>query len=639
MKAPVGRQRNVASTAERRAADRASASTRPALGILVATVFVGGLAVLAAGLWTLGSVNWAAIVCLATLAALAERFDWSLYGKSRVSVAFAPFLASAALFGVSGVAVVVPVAIIAGSLGARRHATKTAFNFGVLMIAAVATALAFDLFGSAGSAGEWPQVVVPALAASALNYCINTGLVAAVISLESRRPIGMVWKESFAWLWPHYLVLGLVGVAIAGAYVALGISGFAIFLLPPVMMRLSLKQYVDQTAASIETLRVVNDELQRRNNQLLDARAQAATDGLTGLRNHRAFHERIRDELRRAEAEAGSVGLIILDVDGFKQLNDSLGHMAGDKVLRDLATAITDVVEHRDAYRYGGDEFAVLLPGLDAQRTAEVAERLRLAVAAEMKNDGSTVSVGVAAYPDMATSAEELIYTADMAMYWAKSAGKNRVGHLDGLREPSADVASAWHPAAPAQKPPEAITALVAALAAKDASTSSHAERCSWYALQLAREMGLSEEEMSIVGVAALLHDIGKLAVPDGILSKPRTLGKKERAQMRRHSAAALRILTHIPSLATAAPAILHHHEHFDGSGYPDGLAGEAIPIASRILFVADAFDAMTTDRPYRKALSIQKAIEELEHNSGSQFDPVVVETFLRVIGRTAVAA
>jgi diguanylate cyclase (GGDEF)-like protein len=597
-------------------------------------VYLSALTVEIAGIAMLGDVNWPAVICLAILAAAAERFDWSLYGNSRVSVAFAPILASAALFGIAGIAIVVPVAIVAGSIGSRRPLLKTAFNFGVLTLAGESSALAFDLFGPVRDSGMWPEIIVPTLFASSLNYLVSTGLVAVAISLENRVSLRVTWKEHFAWLAPHYLVLGLLGASIAGAYVAFGLSGFVVFMLPPLMMRLSLKQYVDRTAESMEQLRVVNDELHARNNQLLDARAQAATDSLTGLRNHRAFQERIRGELTRAQANSSIVGLIMLDVDGFKDLNDSLGHLVGDQILRDLATALTDVVEHRDVYRYGGDEFAVLLPGLDAPRSAEIAEHLRSAVEKRMDDNGSTISVGVASFPDMASTAEELIYTADMAMYWAKSAGKNRVGHLNGLRHQGTDVASSWHIADRPQKPPEAVVSLIAALAAKDATIDSHGERCSWYALQLAQAMGLCDEERATIGVAALLHDIANLAVPEDILSKPGPLSKKERAQIRRHSTAPLRILGHIPPIADAAPAILHHHEYFDGSGYPDGLAGEAIPIASRIMLVVDAFDAMTTDRPYRKALGVEKAIEELERNSGSQFDPAVVQAFLNVLRR-----
>ena len=151
---------------------------------------------------------------------------------------------------------------------------------------------------------------------------------------------------------------------------------------------------------------------------------------------------------------------------------------------------------------------------------------------------------------------------------------------------------------------------------------------------KLAEELGLREKEASIVRLASLLHDIGKLAVPDEVLFKPGPLNEDEWAIMKQHPTATLHVLGHIRSISDATPAILHHHEHFDGSGYPDGLAGEDIPLASRILLVTDAFDAMTTDRPYRKAMPVEVAIEELERNSGSQFDSTIVEAFLRILAR-----
>lgn len=405
------------------------------LNLLVVAAFIGGAAIIVDGLLKSGEVYWPAVVILAVLTALSERFDWSLYGTSRVSVAFAPILAAVVLFGVSGLAVVVPIAIAASYFGSGRPRRRAAFNCGVLTMAGAGAALVFEAFGSAGEAGAWPRVIAVALVASLVYYGINTALVALAIALDSRASVRATWPEHFAWLWPHYLILGLLGVSIAGAYEALGVAGLGVFLLPPLAMRLSMKQYVDRTAEVIEQLRRVNDELHQRNDQLLDARAQAANDSLTGLRNHRAFQERIRDEIRGAETSDGTIGLIMLDVDSFKQLNDTLGHLEGDKILRNLAAAMVEVVPQRDAYRYGGDEFAVLLPAHDGRQTSAVAERLRSAVADRLGDEKATISVGVSAYPENASSAEELIYTADMAMYWAKSAGKNRVGHGGSLRQ------------------------------------------------------------------------------------------------------------------------------------------------------------------------------------------------------------
>jgi diguanylate cyclase (GGDEF)-like protein/PAS domain S-box-containing protein len=385
-----------------------------------------------------------------------------------------------------------------------------------------------------------------------------------------------------------------------------------------------------------EELRLANEELQQRNRQLLDARAQAATDSVTGISNHRTFQERIRDEVSWAEINATTVGLIMLDIDGFKAVNDSQGHLSGDEILRQLASTIEDVVGRERAYRYGGDEFAVLLPLTDRRDTARMAERLRQAAERQNNGDGNmiTLSLGVASFPEAAGSAEELIYGADAAMYWAKSAGKNRVGDWADLVKRNGDGSGALYTSDRTIGTIDTVGALVAALVAKDPATGAHVERCSWYALMLAEELGLSEKETSTVRIASLLHDIGKITVPDDVLRKPGPLNDKEWAQMKEHPLAALQVLGQITAIAEATPAILHHHEHFDGSGYPHGLAGVEIPIVSRILLVTDAFDAMTTDRPYRKAMPVEAAIEELKSNMGNQFDPAITEAFLRALAR-----
>jgi diguanylate cyclase (GGDEF)-like protein/putative nucleotidyltransferase with HDIG domain len=383
-------------------------------------------------------------------------------------------------------------------------------------------------------------------------------------------------------------------------------------------------------------LRLANEELRERNRQLMDARAQAATDALTGLGNHRTFHKRIRDEVAIADRDGTSVGLIMFDIDRFKSVNDDLGHQAGDEILHDLSATLRAVIVRGDAYRYGGDEFAVVLPQSDQKSTIRVAEELRQATEKMTDQEGRqiTISLGVAAYPEMAAAADELIYRADMAMYWAKSTGKNRVGNWDGMLSRRGNENIPEFLRDRGERTPDTVAALVAALSAKDAVTRDHIERCSWYAAELAEELGLSEEQSSVVKLAALLHDIGKLAMPDDVLCKDGPLNEDEWSSMKEHPTVGRHMLSQVGPALEALPAIVHHHEHYDGSGYPDGLAGEEIPIASRILLVTDAFDAMTTDRPYRKAMTIDAAIEELKVNSGKQFDPAIVEAFLGLLKR-----
>lgn len=383
-----------------------------------------------------------------------------------------------------------------------------------------------------------------------------------------------------------------------------------------------------------KALREANRELRQRNRQLLDARAQAATDALTGLGNHRSFQERIRQEVAAAQESGSPVGLIMLDVDGFKSINDTLGHLQGDRMLRDLSKLLASTVDRGNIFRYGGDEFAIILPGLGARETAAVAEDLRQRVAGRFSGSSLTISLGTAVFPDSAASVEELIYGADSSMYSAKFSGKNRVGRWDLERHAQHNGGRLRQLAPPGEAGDSGVAALIAALAAKDPTTGSHLQRCATYALALARELGLSPEDCAVVRQAALLHDIGKLAVREDVLLKPGGLDAAEWEEMRRHPLVGRDILSHIRSLARVTPAVLHHHERYDGQGYPSGLKGTEIPIASRILLVTDAFDAMTTDRPYRRALPLDAAIRELQENAGSQFDPVVVEAFLRMLGR-----
>jgi diguanylate cyclase (GGDEF)-like protein/PAS domain S-box-containing protein len=393
----------------------------------------------------------------------------------------------------------------------------------------------------------------------------------------------------------------------------------------------SLELKVHQRTKELER---ANAALRERYRELTDARAQAATDGLTGLLNHRSFQEHLRTEVEAAEGAGQALGLIMLDIDGFKRINDAEGHLVGDQILRDLAETLARLDDQARPFRYGGDEFALLLPRADRTQTLRLAERLRGSIAARGQAAARpvTVSLGVASFPAGARTAEELLYGADAAMYWAKSAGKDRVGDWSELVRSRDDESQPWYVSDPAVRTPDAVSALVAALTAKDPSTSAHTDRCSFFSGRLAQALGLSAEESSIVRLASLLHDVGKIAVPDEVLFKPGPLNEDEWAKIKQHPTAALHVLREIRAIHDATPAVLHHHEHFDGSGYPDGLAGDEIPLASRILLVTDAFDAMTSDRPYRKAMPVEHAIQELERNAGTQFDPRVVEAFLEIL-------
>ena len=391
----------------------------------------------------------------------------------------------------------------------------------------------------------------------------------------------------------------------------------------------SLERKVAERTADLE---VANDELQTL---YRDARDRASKDPLTGLFNHRHYQEATRDALADAVESGESLGLVVMDIDNFKLINDTLGHLQGDQALRHVAEALRGSAGNALLFRPGGDEFAVMLPGADTKEAIHVAEQIRAAVSNDPRIN-ATVSLGVAAYPGSARTAEELMHGADASMYWAKSLGRNRVMAWDQLLQRNHDGDIPWYATGVAARAPEVVGALIEALAAKDPATRDHVERCSRYSLAIAEELGLGADQSSRVRLASLLHDIGKIHIREEVLNKPGPLSGEEWEHMRQHPVIALQILGQVRSVADATAAILHHHEHYDGSGYPDGLAGEAIPLISRILMVSDAFDAMTTDRPYRKAIPAGEAIDELRRYSGTQFDPTVVEAFLtRFEGKT----
>jgi diguanylate cyclase (GGDEF)-like protein len=397
-----------------------------------------------------------------------------------------------------------------------------------------------------------------------------------------------------------------------------------------------LNEMMTGIEARTAELKRANKKLLESNRQLTNARSEAATDPLTGLGNHRAFHKKLREEFSRAAATRVPLGLIIIDLDGFKAVNDSLGHLAGDDLLRQVARALAAAARAENTYRYGGDELAVIVPAGDEARTIAVADQLRGCIARLGGTAGSAItgSFGVACFPQCATAVDELVYRADMAMYWAKSLGKNRVC---SWRELSGAQNRAPAPPYGGERrgQPDLITALCSALQAKDHTTRVHAERCSFFAGGLAAELGLSEQEITNVKLASLLHDIGKLSVPDEILQKAGALTPDEMSVMQRHSSDGANMLPQSHALSVVFSAVRHHHERFDGSGYPDGLVGEKIPLTSRILLVTDAYDAMTSDRPYRSAMPEEAAIAELRRYAGTQFDPEIVEAFLRVLSRT----
>jgi diguanylate cyclase (GGDEF)-like protein/PAS domain S-box-containing protein len=393
---------------------------------------------------------------------------------------------------------------------------------------------------------------------------------------------------------------------------------------------------------------------------------RAITDSLTGLYNHAHFYQRLDEEIERSRRYKRRFTVVMMDVDAFKHYNDSRGHQAGDDALRLLADCIRTGIRGSDiAFRYGGDEFAAILLNADSSRAQGVVSRINRRIVARLKqlNDQAAtwlgLSAGVASFPEDAATADELVKMADAAMYNAK-----RLAWARGVTEEGQAIES---PACPPELAHEtqggmltiaasslatvlhdlgvsevataldlrSIAAVGAACEIKDRYIHGHQERSSLWAAALAEEMGLSSEQVRNIRIASLLHDIGKVTINEGILNKPGKLTEEEFAKVKQHaSRGAAIMMSEAETLQQLAEIVRHHHEHFDGKGYPDGFAGERIPLEARILAVADVFDAMTHERSYRKALSREQAIAELERGAGTQFDPAVVKAFLALVKR-----
>jgi diguanylate cyclase (GGDEF)-like protein/putative nucleotidyltransferase with HDIG domain len=354
------------------------------------------------------------------------------------------------------------------------------------------------------------------------------------------------------------------------------------------------------------------------------SREQARHDSLTGLLGHRVFHEVLAAQI----ATASPFSVLVFDIDDFKQINDLYGHQTGDRALRLVSDALRRGTRSGDTvFRIGGEEFCALLPGLIERDAFAVAEAIRLKVAAIIAKLPTplTVSVGVATFPTHGCRRDELLAGADAALYAAKRSGKNCTS-MAGDQSP--------HELLPSRR--EVGLDL---LQRKDPDTVTHSLRVAILAVRVARALALDDARLDDLRVAARMHDIGKLAVPDSILNKRGPLDDEEYRVIKTHSVIGAELLRSW-GLAEAATIVLQHHERIDGSGYPSGLHGDEIAIEARIVNVADAYLAMMFDRPYRKAMTQESAFAELIGHSGTQFDSDAVAALIALErGCSAVAS
>ncbi len=383
-----------------------------------------------------------------------------------------------------------------------------------------------------------------------------------------------------------------------------------------------------ESAAAILSIALKNASL------YTDMQNKARQDSLTGLWNRGYFHERIREAFELSKHDCAT--LILFSLDDFRLYNELYGSLEGDTALGAFADALRAHIGSRGIIaRYGGKEFAVFYPMGSAHTACDDAAAIRNWIAVSAPSAGTrvlTVSAGVCAYPSSASTLDELITYANMAVYSAKKSGKNRiVTYSPMLAQPDRNAAF-YDKHQLGENSLPTIYALTAAIDAKDHYTFSHSSNVATYAAVLAESIPLDAEHVEIIRQAGLLHDIGKIGIPEAILTKAAPLTPEEYAIMKEHVQLSISMIRYLPSLTYVIPSAIGHHERWDGMGYPRHLAGESIPIGARCLCLADSFDAMTSHRAYRDAMSVEQALDEIRRNLGTQFDPKLGQLFIHLV-------
>lgn len=542
-----------------------------------------------------------AILLFLGLALLAELkpVPLEVEGLSSVSLAFVFILSSLILFGWETAVLIAFVSSVAAQLVDRRPLARLSFNGAVYALSAFAASIPAFVLG--GDGGHDPGLaIVYALWGGAAFVAVNVVFVSLAISFHHGVPVIPLLREDSRLIGPAF--------GIQACLAALAASLWTIDARLLVLMAGPLFTVVLYQRSSLAS-RI--------------AKKDAHTDSLTLLGNNRAYELRLASLLEEAPESSRTLSLCLVDVDNFKQINDLHGHPLGDEVLVEVARLLDEPSEI-SSFRLGGDEFAMLLDGEQeaARRHIEALYR-RISNARFAHGEPVTVSVGVASFPAYASGPEELEWKADAALYWAKQNGKNRWRSYDDavVRVYSRDDVErrAEHAARL-----RAAQNLARVVDMKDAYTGAHSERVALFVEGIARQLKLEDGLVEQLKLAGRLHDLGKIAIPDEVLQKPGSLTAEEELQLASHPELGASLLDGM-DIRPVDVWIRHHHENWDGSGYPDGLAGEEIPFGSRVILVADAYDAMTTERSYSGASSPDDALQELQRMSGVQFDAEIV--------------
>ena len=581
------------------------------LTVVVVTVCAAGLAVSASAAATLtasapSAETLGALALLVGAMLLTDRFPVPLEGldAAGVSLSFVFGVAAVVLFGWAAGLVAVVAAPAIGQLLDRRPPVRVAYNTSVHGLAAGAGGLAIAPVRGGDIGRLVAQVALCALA----QHLVNTVLVTGAVAASTERRIGPLLRTNLRATALPFALMGSTALVLVVLWQRS--PGLSVALIGPL---LAIALYQRSTHRALRAMRL------------------ALTDPLTGLGNHRHFHERLREELQDARREGRRLTLCLVDIDDFKLVNDRFGHPVGDRVLAEVAARLR---QGGESFRLGGDEFALILAGASEESAARTARSIvdRIA-AAEFEVVGSvTVSAGVAGADLARGDHGDLVRRADGALYTAKKEGKNAVLvappelRLGALRRLAGTIDETVRR--------RAAASLAAAVDEREASPG-RSLRVGELAARIAVRLGVESEEVGLVWLAGSLHDLGKLAIPEMILRKPGPLTPAERATLEGHAKLGSSMLAE----AGAEPIALwvrHHHERWDGCGYPDGIPGREIPLGARILFAADAYEAMTSPRPYRGALSPREALAELRRGAGTQFDPEVVAALADEVGLSA---